>query len=77
MSKSLINFFKTNEGNFKNKTHSDETKKLISEKRKGTGLGETNSQYGTCWITKDGTNKKIKQEELETYLNEDWLKGRK
>ena len=77
MSKSLINFFKTNEGNFKNKTHSDETKKLISEKRKGTGIGETNSQYGTCWITRDGANKKIKKENLETYLNEGWVKGRK
>jgi hypothetical protein len=77
MSESLVNFFKTNEGNFKNKTHSDETKKLISEKRKGTGVGETNSQFGTCWITKDGVNKKIKKESLEPYLKEGWLKGRK
>jgi hypothetical protein len=59
------------------KTHSEETKQLISEKRKGSGLGETNSQYGTCWITKDGVNKKIKKENLETYLNEGWVKGRK
>jgi len=59
------------------KTHSEETKQLISEIRKGTGLGETNSQYGTCWITKDGTNKKIKKEDLETHLNEGWVKGRK
>jgi hypothetical protein len=60
-------------GNF----HSEETKQLMSEQRKGTGTGETNSQYGTCWITKDGTNKKIKKEDLETYLNEGWVKGRK
>lgn len=59
------------------KTHSEETKQLISEKRKGTGLGETNSQYGTCWITKDGANKKIKKEDLDTYLNEGWIQGRK
>jgi hypothetical protein len=32
----------------------------MSENKKGTGIGETNSQYGTCWITKDGENKKIK-----------------
>ena len=57
--------------------HSEETKQLMSEQRKGTGIGETNSQYGTCWITKDGANKKIKKEDLETYLNEGWLKGRK
>lgn len=63
--------------NFKDKNHSEETKQLISEKKKGTGTGETNSQYGTCWITKNGINKKIKKEDLETHLNEGWLKGRK
>jgi hypothetical protein len=59
------------------KNHSEETKQLMSEKKKGLGVGETNSQFGTCWITKDGTNKKIKKEDFETYLNEGWLKGRK
>ena len=59
------------------KKHSEETKQLLSEKQKGTGVGELNSQYGTCWITKDGANKKIKKEGLETYLNEGWVKGRK
>ncbi len=62
---------------FKGKTHSDETKQFMSEKRKGSGTGEKNSQFGTCWITKDGVNKKIKKEDLETYLLEGWLKGRK
>ncbi len=62
---------------FEGKCHSDETKQLMSEKKKSVGTGETNSQYGTCWITKDGTNKKIKKEDLETYLNEGWVKGRK
>lgn len=62
--------------NFTNKNHSQETKLLMSESSKGQGIGETNSQYGTCWITKDGLNKKIKKEELETYLNEGWVKGR-
>ena len=60
-----------------NETHSEETKQKMSEKRKGLGTGESNSQYGTCWITKDGVNKKIKKEDLETYLNEGWVKGRK
>ena len=62
---------------FGGKSHSEETKQLMSEIRKGTGTGETNSQYGTCWVTKDGSNKKIKKEDLETYLNEGWCKGRK
>jgi hypothetical protein len=62
---------------FSGKSHSEETKRKMSESSKNTGLGETNSQYGTCWITKDGTNKKIKKQDLETYLNEGWVKGRK
>jgi hypothetical protein len=62
---------------FRGKNHSDQTKKKMSESSKGKGIGESNSQYGTCWITKDGSNKKIKKEELDTYLNEGWVKGRK
>lgn len=57
--------------------HSEETKEKISESKKGTGTSETNSQYGTCWITKNGLNKKIKKEELENNINEGWVKGRK
>lgn len=61
---------------FTGKKHSEETKKLLSELKKGTGTGKNNSQYGTCWITKEGVNKKIKKEDLENYLNEGWVKGR-
>jgi hypothetical protein len=60
-----------------NKKHSDETKKLLSDLKQGTGIGETNSQYGTCWITKDGINKKINKEEIDKYQLEGWVKGRK
>ena len=59
-----------------NKKHSNETKQLMSEKKKGTGIGETNSQYGTCWITKDGENKKIKKEDFDSYQLDEWVKGR-
>ncbi len=59
------------------KKHSDETKNKISESKKNKRKGEKNSQYGTCWITKDSINKKIKKEEFDSYLNEGWVKGRK
>ena len=39
--------------------------------------GEKNSQYGTCWINKDGNSIRIKKEELDKYLSEGWIKGRK
>jgi len=71
------------EGKFKHydwtgKRHSEETKLKMSEskKDKGIGIGNKNSQFGTCWITKEGVNKKIKKEELENYLALNWVKGR-
>lgn len=59
------------------KQHTEETKKLQSLVKQGTGTKENNSQFGTCWITKEGINKKIKKEELEAYLSQEWSKGRK
>ena len=38
--------------------------------------GEKNSQYGTCWITKQNINKKIKKEELVEYQKHGWVLGR-
>jgi hypothetical protein len=60
-----------------NKQHSEETKQKMSQSSKGMGIGKTNSQYGTCWITKDGVNKKIKKEELDLFIQDGWIKGRK
>lgn len=70
----LINF---NYSTFKNKTHSEKSKQKMSNSSKGMGKGKTNSQYGTCWITKDGENKKIKKEVLNIYISQGWEKGRK
>lgn len=63
---------------FKGKHHSEETKKLMSEKAKQR-TGSKNSQFGTCWIYNPTLkeNKKIKKSLLSEYLNEGWIKGRK
>lgn len=61
---------------FLNKKHSDETKQKIGNTNSIKQKGENNSQFGTCWITKDNENKKIKKELLEIYLNDGWIKGR-
>lgn len=63
-------------GLFKGKKHTKDAKYKMSEKAKEK-IGDKNSQYGTCWITKDDNNKKIKKEDLDSYLNEGWVKGRK
>lgn len=70
-------FGKIKYNTFTGKKHSEETKKKISDKAKGRTKGEDNSQYGTCWITKDGLNKKIKKENFDIWFNDGWVKGRK
>lgn len=62
---------------FTNKRHSEEAKLKISASRKGKGTNKDNSQYGTCWITKDDINKKIKKNEISKYLECGWILGRK
>jgi len=59
------------------KKHTDESKIKMSNSKKGLNVGEENSQFGTCWITKNEENKKIKKEELNFYLVVGWIKGRK
>jgi hypothetical protein len=59
------------------KNHTNESKKLMSKIKKGKKIGSDNSQFGTCWITKNGINKKIKKEEINIYIKDDWSLGRK
>ena len=55
-------------GLWKNKKHTDETKRKISEKNK-IYIGEKNSQYNTIWISNLSLKKciKIKKDDLEKY----------
>ena len=59
--------------------HSEETKRKIGNASAIHQLSEGNSQFGTCWIHSldEKKNMKIKREDLETYLNKGWTKGRK
>lgn len=68
------NRMKNGNGYWVGKKHSDETKKKMSESAKGKKNGESNSQYGTCWITNGVENKKICKDEL---IPQGWLLGRK
>lgn len=56
--------------------HKDETIQKMKEIKRGWGIGKKNSQYNTCWITKNNINKKIKKNELDFYLQENWSLGR-
>lgn len=58
------------------KNHSEKTKEKMSNTSKDMGVGEVNSQYGTCWVTKGCINKKIKTEEINIFEEDGWVKGR-
>jgi hypothetical protein len=47
-----------------------------THKLKGNHKGNKNSQFGTCWITKNNENKKIKNYDLDIWIQQGWIKGR-
>ena len=65
--------------NWTGKKHSEETKRKISKSMQEKQVGKNNSQYGSCWIynLELKKSKKIKKEELNIWLLEGWIKGRK
>lgn len=65
--------------NWIGKQHKEETKLKISISLQGKQKGQKNSQYGTCWIHNEELkeSKKIKKQELQSYLQTGWIKGRK
>lgn len=58
---------------FTGKKHTDETKLKMSECKKGKGLQNNNSQWGTKWITNGIENKKINKNDSPP---EGWRWGR-
>ena len=65
--------------NLPGKHHSVESKAKIGEANAVSQSGERNSQFGTCWIYSLDLkeNKKINKDDLELFLDQGWLSGRK
>lgn len=61
------------------KKHRPETIEKMKLSHAGLQVGEKNSQFGTCWIYSSETkqNKKINKDDLEMFLKQGWIKGRK
>lgn len=55
------------------KKHSEETKKQMATSQ----TGSKNSQFGKCWVMKDGISKSIPKEQLDAYLVQGFRRGRK
>lgn len=56
---------------FKGQKHTAETLEKLSKSKNN---GESNPQFGTCWITNGTESKKIKKEDLHQHNG--WYKGR-
>jgi len=61
---------------FKNKKHTEEAKAKIGAKNSQM-TGEKNSQFSTVWVSRDGLTIKIKNTDLEQYLKDGYVRGRK
>jgi hypothetical protein len=62
---------------FAGKKHSEETIQKMRDSCKGKRVGELNSQYGKVWISNESSVIKIKKDELQFYLDNGWIRGRK
>jgi hypothetical protein len=56
----------------KGSKHSESTKCKMSNAQ----LGTCNSQYGTCWVSKEGKSQKIKKDLLQDFLMKGFVRGR-
>ena len=68
-----------NHATFAGYNHTDEAKQKIGIKNSVHQTGSGNSQYGKCWIYSLTLkkSKSIYKDELDDYLNQGWIKGRK
>lgn len=58
---------------FGGRRHTEETKILMSISSQGKQVGESNSQFGTMWITNGVENKKVNKDSI---IPNEWEKGR-
>jgi hypothetical protein len=68
---------KGTQNTFTGKKHTEQAKRLIGLNSALKQKGERNSQYGSCWMIKDGEVKKVSKSQIENYLLSGWQKGRK
>lgn len=77
-SSNRIRLYQSINGNpFQGKHHSEETKKKMSEAKKGKINGKKNPSFGKHWITNGVENRLLRKDVINLLLKEDgWRKGR-
>ena len=73
--KRIVETRKDKPGTFTGKTHTEQTKKIMSEKASINMTGSKNHRYGTMWITNGHESKQIKKD-LDI-IPAGWYRGRK
>ena len=70
--------YKTHDGAFTGKTHTQETKEKIGTKNSLSQRGSLNSRHGTCWLfdPRSSVEKSVSVDEVENYLTDGWVRGR-
>ena len=66
-----------NNKSFLGKQHTEETKNKMALSHVGKHDGEKNSQFGKCWVHKDGISKSIPKNSLLEFIAQGYIKGRK
>lgn len=73
LSNGLKKYYLVNEGSFKNKSHTLETREKMRRAKAGKYNGKNNPAYGTMWITNGVGNKKIMKDDS---IPVGWKRGR-
>ena len=55
------------------KPQSPESRRKLAEAQ----TGERNSQFGTCWVMRDGVSQRIPKQDLPAWEADGWIRGRK
>ena len=61
---------------FLDKKHTKESIEKMRKSKIDHGIGKNNSQFGTKWINNRIIDKKIKETDLDSYINNGWYLGR-
>ena len=65
-----------NQCDWTGRKHRPEAIEQMRLSKKGHGIGETNSQFGTVWVKNSSETKKIKKTDLEQFIADGWTRGR-